>query len=208
MWTTDLVSPDATALLDLRKPQDLQVLERFPDNIGCVVLNAGRDSLPGKGLQSPLDVDSPDWLDFFSVNVIGAMSVVSALEPKLCMGARIIFVGSLYGLVSPRVTPYRDPNGSISYKHPAYGASKSALLTIMRQLSTHYEGTYNFSMISPGIVEAGQPPEFRGPMTANVPAGHFLKASEVANYLELLVNPNLPALNGHNLVIDGGYTLW
>jgi NAD(P)-dependent dehydrogenase (short-subunit alcohol dehydrogenase family) len=48
-------------------------------------------------------------------------------------------------------------------------------------------------------------PETRAEMTRKVPLGRFLKTEEIAEAVAFLASSDGTAIQGHNLVVDGGW---
>jgi NAD(P)-dependent dehydrogenase (short-subunit alcohol dehydrogenase family) len=62
--------------------------------------------------------------------------------------------------------------------------------------------------VTPGGIESGQNDRFQKNYGAKVPLGRMATVSEVANAVLFLVSEQSQYLNGHNLVVDGGFSAW
>jgi NAD(P)-dependent dehydrogenase (short-subunit alcohol dehydrogenase family) len=209
--TADISDPNANFKLDLNSSSSIQGLVEQLKNLDIVVLNAGLDAklerLPGDLVESAFDRQR--WLDFFQVNVIGQAELISNLIPKLSHKSTIVAIGSMYGLVSPRVDVYNPAGAEGRFiKHLAYGSSKAALTNLMRQYAVQLAGRTSVNVLTLGVVDGGQPKHFRGKMTSQIPSGGFLQKDELGKYLAALITSSDLNFTGHNLVVDGGYTSW
>jgi len=175
-----------------------------------VILNAGIDSLPGSGRESLEDYDRDEWEKIFSVNVFGIVGILNAVLPVLNNPSSVVMLGSLYGLVSPKPALYSHFNdGKGSLKHPAYGASKAALVAIGKQYGTHLapQGV-RVNTLTLGGVAAGQDPEFVEKFEAHVPQGTMLARDDLVGAMVFLLSDDSRAMTGQNVVVDGGFTAW
>lgn len=185
-------------------------MEFGPQSIHGVVMNAGIDSVPGQGKTRLEDYDRAEWQRMFDVNVFGVVGVMNALLPALANPSSIVTLGSLYGLVSPKPALYDHfHEGQGSIKHPAYGASKAALVAVARQYGTHLapEGI-RVNTLTLGGVAAGQDAEFVTKFENHVPQGRMLSVEDVLGGMLFLLSDDSVAVTGHNLVVDGGFTAW
>jgi len=181
-----------------------------PGSIHGVVMNAGIDSIPGQGKINLADYDRGEWERVFDVNVFGVVAVMNTLLPALASPSSIVMLGSLYGLVSPKPALYDHfHEGQGSVKHPAYGASKAALVAVSRQYATHLapEGI-RVNTLTLGGVAAGQDAEFVTKFENHVPQGRMLSVDDVVGGMLFLMSDDSVAVTGHNLVVDGGFTAW
>ncbi len=179
-------------------------------SINGVVLNAGIDSIPGAGKEALADYSFSDWQQVFDVNVFGVVSALNALVPYLSNPSSVVTLGSMYGVVSPRVNLYDHFNdGAGSIKNPAYGASKAALLAATKQYGTHLAPKgVRVNMLTLGGVAAHQDREFVAKFVHQVPQARMVERDELSAALIFLISDDSSAMAGHNLIIDGGYTVW
>ena len=179
-------------------------------SIDGVILNAGIDSLPGSGRENLEDYDIAEWQRVFSVNVFGVVGVLNTVIPVMNNPSSVVMLGSLYGLVSPKPALYSHFNaGKGSLKHPAYGASKAALVAVAKQYGTHLapQGV-RVNTLTLGGVAAGQDPEFVEKFEAHVPQGTMLARDDLIGAMTFLLSDESRAMTGQNVVVDGGFTAW
>jgi NAD(P)-dependent dehydrogenase (short-subunit alcohol dehydrogenase family) len=214
--------------------QILELMESFPDKIHLfehnvkseldettklflstrevsgVVLNAGIDSVPGSGYSNITEFNFENWMDILSVNVAGIANTLNQLVTYLGAHSSVIFIGSMYGVVSPNPELYSHFNsGKGSIKNPAYGASKAALIAMCNQYAVEFApDLIRFNVLTLGGIEGGQDKEFKDKFIARVPIGRMADTEEVKGALQFLLGGESSYMTGHNLVLDGGYTTW
>ncbi|MDR0475404.1 MAG: D-threitol dehydrogenase, partial [Treponema sp.] len=98
-------------------------------------------------------------------------------------------------------------------KHVAYCASKGGVISMTQVLALEW-GKYGIRVncISPTVVltELGHR-AWDGPVgeafKKEIPAGRFAEPDEIASVIAFLCSDNAAMITGHNLLIDGGYTI-
>lgn len=168
-----------------------------------LVNNAGIDVPP---TNLPEEVD---WIELFSVNVetVAAMCEAFAYyQSNQSPGGSIINIGSLYASVSPDPRLYSHLGGFV--KHPAYGASKAAVVNLTKQLAVQYAPFgVRVNCLSPGGVLGDQDSDFIRKYCERVPLGRMaLPESDLAGPLLFLASDASSYVTGHELRVDGGWT--
>lgn len=175
-----------------------------------LVYNAGIDSPPGSPVAGVLDFSSQVWSEIFAVNVFGLPNILRAISEFLDNPSSIVAIGSVYGLVSPRLDVYSHfADGAGTIKHPAYGASKAALHALVRQYGTHLAPRgIRANLLTLGGFQGDQDSTFQEKFNQNVPQGKMVQAKDVVGGLVYLLSDESLGTTSHNLIIDGGYTAW
>lgn len=213
---SDTYSSLSVGDVDISVPVSLEDLASVFDRssgdfeLDGVVLNAGIDSLPGSGRTRLQDYELADWQRVFSVNVFGVVGVLNAVIPALRAPSSVVMLGSLYGVVSPKPALYSHfNNGQGSLKHPAYGASKAALVAVAKQYGTHLapQGV-RVNTLTLGGVAADQDSEFVEKFEAHVPQGTMLSRDDIVGAMIFLLSDESRAITGQNVIVDGGFTAW
>ena len=119
-------------------------------------------------------------------------------------GAVILF-GSTYGLVGPDFSLY---DGTAMANPTAYGASKGGVLQLVRYLATTLAPAVRVNAISPGGVERGQPEQFQERYRARTPLRRMAREEDLKGAVAYLASDLSAYVTGHNLVVDGGWTVW
>ncbi|MHA2225647.1 MAG: SDR family oxidoreductase [Candidatus Hodarchaeales archaeon] len=117
-----------------------------------------------------------------------------------------IYIGSnlheLYVKDSPHITRV--------YSHGVYNASKGGLINFTRYLAAYY-GEYNIRVncISPGgIYYEDENETFIKKYSEKVPLGRKANKDEINGALIFLASDASNYVTGHNLIVDGGFTIW
>jgi NAD(P)-dependent dehydrogenase (short-subunit alcohol dehydrogenase family) len=98
-------------------------------------------------------------------------------------------------------------------RHAAYCASKGGVIAMTKALAFEW-GKYGIRVncVSPTVVltELGHQ-AWDGPageaFKKEIPAGRFAEPDEIAGVIAFLCSENAAMITGHNLLIDGGYTI-
>jgi len=115
-------------------------------------------------------------------------------------GGRIINIASDAGIVAIK-------------DHVAYSASKAGLLAVTRSLALEW-GKYGITCnaISPCVVMTPMSRAYWVGERAErhleqIPVGRFAEMDEIAAAVAFLASDGAQMINGHNLSIDGGFTI-
>ncbi len=223
--------PVPDALADLRRDGSVEVFEadvtsredvdrmavavrdRFGE-VDVLVNNAGIDAPPGSTAETftIADHDAGVFLRTLEVNVVGAFVCSQVFGSRMARRGRgaIVNIGSLYASVSPDARFYDHlPTDPPFLKPPGYGASKAALVNLTRYLATHWgPAGVRVNALSPGGVEGGQDPAFKGKFTARVPLGRMCAPEDLEGPLLFLASDASAYVTGVDLLVDGGFTAW
>jgi len=118
-----------------------------------------------------------------------------------------IYIGSNLNNV---YTPEGESNDERIYSHGVYNATKAGIINLTRYLAAYY-GEYNIRVncISPGGVDhPGENEAFVKKYSEKVPLGRKAERSEMNGALIFLASDSSSYVTGHNLLVDGGYTIW
>lgn len=200
--------PEAPAVLpvavDLAQPGFLADAQAALGNrLGEIsaVIHGARSLETGEGTE--LEV----WQRQFLINVMVpyqlTMALVDAPGSQL-KGA--IMIGSMYGLVSPILHLYDDP---AHWPPLHYGASKAALQKLGSDMAVRLAPRgIRVNTISYGGVEGRAPEAFVKRYSAQCPQHRMLGDKDLAEPVLFLLSEGSSGVTGHNLVVDGGWTLW
>ncbi len=140
-------------------------------------------------------------------NLTGAyvcIRAAAALMMRQCSG-NIVNICSMYGVISA------DPNlyGDSGLNSPdSYAASKGGLIHLTRYLAANLaKHKIRVNALSPGGVFNGQPQEFLARYTGKCPMGRMADREELVGPLAFLLSEASSYVTGHNLIVDGGFTI-
>lgn len=117
----------------------------------------------------------------------------------------VINMGSIYGINGPDFTVY---DGTEMTMPAAYSAIKGGITNLTKYLASYY-GKHNvrINTISPGGIFDNQPSIFVDNYNKKCPAGRMGERHEVAQAAVYLLSDYSSYVNGHNLVVDGGWSV-
>lgn len=148
------------------------------------------------------------WNQCIHVNLTGAFLYareVGKIFERNKSGS-LIFVSSIYGLVSP---DHRIYEGETFNTFPAYSASKSGLIGLMRWLATLWAPlNISVNVLSPGGVYNNHSDEFVSKYSNRTPSGRMASPDDISEILFNLAINSPQYFTGQNLVVDGGLSAW
>jgi NAD(P)-dependent dehydrogenase (short-subunit alcohol dehydrogenase family) len=146
------------------------------------------------------------WFKSFSINVYGTVLGIQAALPLMIElgGGPIVAVGSIDALFAEQ-------------QLVAYCATKGAVRQIARTIALdHARNGLRVNILHPGPMRAGlferhmssadDPEKFLATRAARQPFGRILEAKEVAYGVIFLLSKQATAINGADLIADGGLT--
>ena len=124
-------------------------------------------------------------------------------------GGKIINVASMYGLVAPDFTAYDDYPQFLNPPH--YGAAKAAVIQLTKYFAA-YLGPENIQVncVSPGPFPSEGVQESAGfvaELQQRNPLGRIGRPEDLAGAFVYLSAAASDFVTGHNLVVDGGWTI-
>ena len=176
-----------------------ELLEEVENNIDVLICNVGS----GRGSSDVLPTDE-EWNRLWDINFSGALDSLRMFGKALrTAGGNTILVSSIAGL---------EKVGSPT----AYSVSKSAIVTLGKELSHKWAPEVSVNVIAPGniYVEGGvwdiktkeNPAEVQAMLEEKVPLRRFGKPEEIANLALFLSSDRAAFITGSCVVIDGGQT--
>ncbi len=124
-------------------------------------------------------------------------------------GGSIIFTSSVFGFLSPNYKMYLDLGNQPSI---LTGFDKSSVIQAVKVLASEW-GRYNIRVnsISPGFFpkkRGRDRPDYIEQLTSRIPLQRIGKPEELLGSYIFLLSQASSYLTGHNLIIDGGYSVW
>jgi enoyl-[acyl-carrier protein] reductase III len=166
------------------------------DHVDFVVSNAAIGVL-----RPALELTLKHWRRCLETNALALNSLAQQAVPLMAAGGRIIALSSLGSL---RAIPH----------YAFIGASKAALESLARSLAQELGPRgIRVNVVSAGVVDTDALKFFpnREQLLAEyarrTPAGPTLTPEDVAGAVYLLCQPEAAMINGHTLVVDGGYCI-
>ena len=186
-----------------RTQQAIEELEGLDVLIHCAALT-GDAGIPGYNTDF-MQQTVAAWDVAIRVNLTSAFVLAQECWPALIAGeGNIVFVSSIYGVVAPDKSLYEGTN--MAGVPVAYAVSKAGLLGLTRYLAAEF-APVRVNCVSPGGIVRKQPSAFVGRYTAKTPMGRMLTEQDVSDAVCWLASDASGMVTGHNLIVDGGYSL-
>lgn len=154
-----------------------------------------------------------EWQEVMSVNVTSIFHAAKVLGLAMARMGRgsIINVSSIYGVLGPDQRMYKNAKYlKKNINTPlVYSTSKSAVAGMTRHLATLWgpSGVRTNTLV-PGGVFSGQNQAFRAQYESRVPLGRMGWPGEISRAALFLASDASSYINGQNLVVDGGFSIW
>lgn len=199
-------------------PVKQEVLERF-GSIDILINNAARnpkveasDSVNFSRLENfPAD----QWKLDLDVGLGGAFNCCKIFGTQMAesgKGGVIVNIASDLGLIAPDQRIYRSDklkDHLQPVKPVTYSVVKHGLIGLTKYLSTYWcEQGVRCNSLSPGGVYAGQDDVFVSKLTKLIPMGRMAGLDEYRGAIAFLCSDASSYMNGANLVMDGGRSVW
>ena len=117
----------------------------------------------------------------------------------------VINISSIYGIVGPDFTIYEKTG----IDNPvAYAAIKGGIISMNRYFAAYFgKNNIRFNTVSPGGVFDNQDPVFVENYEKKVPLKRMALPQDIAPSVAFLLSDEAGYITGHNLVVDGGWTI-
>lgn len=198
----DLAEPSGSAdLVD-------QVVERF-GGLDIIVTTAswmGTSTTPGWNVPFQ-EQDESLWAEVMSVGVTTNFSLIKHAIPALSASGAgsVVLISSHYGFLAPQPAMYLNTGiNNIA----GYAASKGALTQLARWLSTMMAPDIRVNSLSPGGVFRNQNLEFVRRYEERTPLGRMATEEDLIGPVLFLASDLSRYITGHDLVVDGGFSVW
>jgi NAD(P)-dependent dehydrogenase (short-subunit alcohol dehydrogenase family) len=186
--------------------------------VSVLINNAARNpTVGGKGLQSSGRLENLDLgslMADINVGLIGSLLCAKVFgEDMAAKGAGVIInVASDLGIIAPDQRLYRKegvPDLEQDVKPVSYSLVKHGLIGLTRYLATYWaDRGVRCNSISPGGVFNGQNEEFVKRVSNLIPMGRMAEKNEYQGAILFLASAASSYMNGANLVVDGGRSVW
>ncbi len=182
---------------------------------------------PNDFYENFVDCSIEGWKSVIDVELNGAFNTAQYFG-KIMENQKygnFIFISSIYGLVGNDQNIYKGSNLSDIYlksdkkkkssksqifSHAVYPTVKGGIISFSRFLAAYW-GSANIRVncISPGGIEhKSENKKFINNYSKKVPLGRKARLEDVTGGVIYLISDESSYITGHNLVIDGGYTIW
>ncbi len=153
------------------------------------------------------------WNNELSVGLTGAMlcSKIFGGEMSKNKGGVILNIASDLSVIAPNQQLYKSKNKSQNnfFKPVTYSVIKTGLIGLTRYIATYWNNkNVRCNALSPGGVENKQKKEFKNKLKSLIPLGRMAQKNEYRGAIQFLCSDASKYMNGQNIIIDGGRSVW
>ena len=189
--------------------------------IDCLINLASYYSEVPKNKKNPLfdkfeEYNFKVWEKSLSGNLSSNFAIIKSVSKYMLKkkAGSIINIASDVGIISPDHRIY-EPNKKTNYKGVkfntplSYSVSKAGIISMTRYLATYWaKSGIRVNCISPAGVYKKHDKKFVEQLSTRIPLGRMAKKHEFNGAIIYLCSNASSFVTGHNLVIDGGRTIW
>tara|TARA_B100000287_G_C20476880_1_gene719530 strand:- start:156 stop:914 length:759 start_codon:yes stop_codon:yes gene_type:complete len=173
----------------------------FPD----VLINNARN-LKNLDVKN-FNINKISWEKEFNLSVIAPYKLTKILIEKSEESLkRVINISSIYGTVAINRVLQTYSKKPVPMN---YSVCKAALIQMTKEFAAKYgNNEITFNSVSYGGITGRESPDFKKKYSELSPSGKMLEISEITTAIDFLIDKRSSAVNGHNLVVDGGWSIW
>ena len=208
-------------LLDVTDPHNVSEFFREIKKVDVLINNAAKDPKVKKGdaglnLETRFETMTFDYFQEGTDAIVNGTFLCSqaAVNKMLSLGTKgvIVNVASDLSVIAPDQRIYQKPGltwDQQPVKPITYSAAKYAVVGMTKYLATYLaEKGIRVNALSPTGVFNNHPEEFVQKLSGIIPMGRMANIDEYKAAMAFLCSDASSYMTGHNLVIDGGKSVW
>ena len=207
---TDVIDDGDCHYMDVTDKNSIEeFVDKYLDRVDVLINNAALNpKMSTKDETNKFEDFSLDkWNKSLEVNLTGAFLCSQVFINKMIKDKTkgvVINVASDLGVIAPNQNIY---NGDV--KPVDYSVTKHAIIGLTKYLSTYFgDKNIRVNAISPGGVYTNQSDDFVERLSKLIPMGRMANKDEYKGAIVFLCSEASSYMNGHNLILDGGRTVW
>lgn len=161
------------------------------------------------------DFSTDQWDLEIKVGLTGALNCIQIFGNSMVTrnkGGVILNVASDLSVIAPNQDIYKNENLDDKYqsvKPVTYSVIKTGLVGLTKYVATYWANkNIRCNSISPGGVFNNHDEKFVNRVSKLIPLGRMAKKEEYRSAIQFLCSDASSYMTGHNLVIDGGRSIW
>jgi len=181
----------------------------------AALTKAGIEDLNSDSFAPFEDTDQNLWEAGLKANLTATQLACKILGKKMVVRGKgnIINIASDIGVISPNQNIYEpDDHGyeGVDFNSPAfYAVSKAGVIHLTKYLATYWaKKNVRVNCISPAGVYRDHDSSFVKKLSNQIPMGRMALPNEFKGAIVFLASDASSFVTGHNLLIDGGRTIW
>jgi NAD(P)-dependent dehydrogenase (short-subunit alcohol dehydrogenase family) len=191
---------------DLTEDGVYEAIGGIASPIDILVNNAGGNPFPKPWMEQTAD----EWRAVYEVNVVASMRLIHLLAPGMVARGhgRIINVASIYGILG------QDPRATgTTAGSAAYTAAKHGVVGLTSYLACQLGSNgVTVNTLSPGMISWRPADDQQAAVRARnadcTPVGRNGQPEDFVTAVLFLAAEGSAFVHGHNLVVDGGWSVW
>ena len=207
---TDVIDDGDCHYMDVTDKNSIEeFVDKYLDRVDVLINNAALNpKMSTKDETNKFEDFSLDkWNKSLEVNLTGAFLCSQVFINKMIKDKTkgvVINVASDLGVIAPNQNIY---DGDV--KPVDYSVTKHAIIGLTKYLSTYFgDKNIRVNAISPGGVYTNQSDDFVERLSKLIPMGRMANKDEYKGAIVFLCSEASSYMNGHNLILDGGRTVW
>lgn len=153
-----------------------------------------------------------DWNKEIEIGLTGAFltsKIIGGVMSKKLVGGVIINISSDLGLIAPDNRIYNHSKKQINVKPVSYSVIKHGIIGLTKYLATYWaDKNIRTNCLCPGGVYESQDKAFVKKISKLIPLKRMARVDEYKGAIQFLCSDSSSYMNGSNLIIDGGRTIW
>tara|TARA_R100000734_G_C3269385_1_gene65742 strand:- start:5 stop:736 length:732 start_codon:yes stop_codon:yes gene_type:complete len=207
---TDVIDDGDCHYMDVTDKNSIEeFVDKYLDRVDVLINNAALNpKMSTKDETNKFEDFSLDkWNKSLEVNLTGTFLCSQVFINKMIKDKTkgvVINVASDLGVIAPNQNIY---DGDV--KPVDYSVTKHAIIGLTKYLSTYFgDKNIRVNAISPGGVYTNQSDDFVERLSKLIPMGRMANKDEYKGAIVFLCSDASSYMNGHNLILDGGRTVW
>ncbi len=153
--------------------------------------------------------DFKEYNLYQDLNLQLGMAILFSREIMMQFGIQgygdLIHISSIQGVQSPKFNHYENTTMTSPIE---YSAIKSGIISITKWLAKYHKNkNIRVNCVSPGGIKTNQAEKFQKKYREDCTNIGMLSPKDISSAILFLLSPAAKAINGHNFIVDDGWTL-